>query len=268
MNKSLIPRIFHFTWKKESDLDNQFITLIDPKGEKKSLRWCINTFIEKNPDWQYKFWSDEDVNKFILEEYPLFFNFWKELKTIEKFDIFRYMCLYKFGGAFVDVDCICVRPLDEFLDHFFPDANLIAGQEMEQLSNWINYPPHIQLNIWSIFSVKENYHLRNLISFIVGNCLTNPKMPVIEKTSMAAFGDYIYRAAKSDDKIKIVSTSFLSMDGRFKYMHQNSFGTDDNLPAYILHGYYSSWIDDDFKRYADIMNTRDNKLLNENTKNN
>lgn len=258
---SLIPKLFHFTWKNEEDLDNQFITLNDT-GEKLSLRWCVNTFIEKNPDWEYKFWSDNDIYYFVCNKYPLFFDFWcDKLKTIEKIDLFRYMCLYEFGGVFIDTDCICIRPLNEFIDNFFPNAELITGQEMERPSNWINYPPHIQINIWSIFSMPKNHHIRNLVSFVIGNCISRPEMPVIEKTSMAAFGDYIYKAAKFDEKVKIVSTSFLSMDGRYKYMHGNSFGIDDKLPAYILHGYHYSWIDEDFVKYANIMNSRDSQLL-------
>lgn len=258
---SLIPQILHFTWKNKEDLDHNYIQFLDTK-QKYSLRWCVNTFFQKNPNWKKHFWSDEDIEQFVCEFYPLFFDFWQTLKMIEKIDLFRYMCLYQYGGVFLDTDCICIKPLNDFLDLFPPETTLIAGQEMNHISNWINYPPHVQLNIWSIFATPQNYHLRNLVSLVIGNCLSRPEMPVIEKTSMAAFGDYIYKAAKMDSTIKIAPLSFLSLDGRYAYALTDSVYGEDRLPAFIVHGYHGSWVDNDFRVYAKTMEIRDYELYN------
>lgn len=253
----MIPKIIHISWKSLDDLGNRFITLDD--GSKIPLSECVQTFRDLNPHWEVRFHSDKDINDLICSEWPIFYPIFKGLKMIEKVDFFRYACLYKYGGLFLDTDCLCVRPLDDFLARF-KEAKLIAGQEFLTLSNWINYPPHYQINLWSIFSEANNYHLRNVMALVIGNCIMNPKMPVIEKTSMAAFGDYLYKAAVLDPAISIVSTSYLSMDGRFRYMHKDSYGIKDQLPSYILHGYHSSWIDDDFRKYAKEMTQRDHDL--------
>lgn len=240
------------------DLTNRRIKLIDTK-EEISLADCIDTFHKRNQGWEFKFHDDAAIDNLFEEEYPLFYPFFQNLKIIEKVDLFRYACLYKYGGLFIDPDCICVRPLDEFVA-LFPDAKIIVGTEFQHFSNWFFYPPHKQINLWSIFSSKDNHHMRNILGAGIGNCLMNPQMPVIEKTSMALFGDYLYKAAKIDDSIKIVADSYLSMDGRFKYMHEDSYGIKDYLPAYILHAYHSSWIDDDFRKYAKDMENRDNLI--------
>lgn len=254
----MIPKIIHITWKNKKDLLNRYINFIDG-SPKMSLEECLNTFRAKNPDWEIVFHSDEDINSFVEDKYPNFVGFFSGLKIIEKVDLFRYMCLYEYGGLFLDTDCICTRPLNEFLVNF-PDAKVIAAKEFQHLSNWINYPPHVQLNLWSIFSERRNHHIRNILSLAVGNCIISPDFPVIEKTSMAIFGDYLYKAAATDNSIKIVSESYLSLDGRFRYMHANSYGSEDFLPTYILHGYHSSWIDEDFKKYAEVMTIRDWEL--------
>ena len=247
----------HFTWRSEKELGDKQIIFRD-SGNKITLQDCVNSFKAKNPDWEYCFYNDEYIDNFVKTKYPYFYLIYKGLKKIEQIDLFRYMCLYEFGGVFLDTDCFCIRPLNQFLS-LFPDAEIIAGEEFLHKSNWINYPPHIQLNLWSIFSTQHNYHIRNILAKAIGNCFINPETPVIEKTSMAPFGDYLYQAHLLDDKIKIVSTSFLSLDGRYEYMYGESYGCD-NVPAFIIHGYHGSWIDEDFKKYAAQMEIRDNLL--------
>lgn len=256
----MIPKIIHITWKNIEGLKTNYINL--DNGEKMSLAQCMDTFRDKNPHWQIRFWSDNDMDSLTMLKYPRFYPVYRDLKRIEKVDFFRYLCLYEHGGLFLDTDCICIRPLDELLD-LFPDASIITAPEFRHRSNWMNYIPHRQLNIWAVFSTAGNCHMRNILAKVIGNCTMDSKMPVIEKTSMAAFGDYLYAAEKIDTTIKIVSESYISMDARLKYMHYNSYGCLDSLPAYILHGYHGSWIDSDFKKYADEMNYRDS-LIKEN----
>lgn len=252
----MIPKIIHITYKNQESLHTSFIKFDD--GTRQTLYECVRTFRNLNPHWKVIFHSDKDINEMISEKYPAFFPFYEKLKIIERVDIFRYVCLLENGGLFLDTDCLCIRPLDEFLS-IFPESKIIVGQEFLHKSNWFNYPPHFQINLWSIFAEKGNHHLRNIIATAIGNCMMSPEMPVIEKTSMAVFGDYLYKAAKIDPTVSIVSSSYLSMDGRLKYMHSSSYGFD-GLPAYILHGYHSSWIDDDFRKYAKEMEIRDSQL--------
>jgi mannosyltransferase OCH1-like enzyme len=62
-----------------------------------------------HPHWQYKLWTDKD-----LEEFPLFNRdlYEAEMNYGARSDIARYEILYHYGGLYVDIDGECVAPFD------------------------------------------------------------------------------------------------------------------------------------------------------------
>jgi hypothetical protein len=52
-----IPRIIHQTWKTYDAIPETF-------------RPWIESWIHLNPDWEYWFWSDDDIRAFIASAYP------------------------------------------------------------------------------------------------------------------------------------------------------------------------------------------------------
>ena len=57
------------------------------------------------PDWEYKFWSDDDLDKFIKESYPDSYDIWLTLSPkIKRIDVSRYFLLHHFGGVYMDMD--------------------------------------------------------------------------------------------------------------------------------------------------------------------
>ncbi|ACV75583.1 MAG: glycosyltransferase [Zymomonas mobilis] len=110
--KRSIPKIIHIIWVgDQSKRPNHF----------------INSWIEKNPDWQVKLWENN-----ILTSHP-----WYNAKHIEsllpygKFhgisDMMRYEILFLEGGLYVDADSFCVRPLEDWLF----DSDICLGWENE-----------------------------------------------------------------------------------------------------------------------------------------
>lgn len=94
-------KIIHQTWKTH---------LIPEK-----MVFCVNSWKIKNTDYEYKFWSDEDINEFISQNYPQYLDLLKKAKLgIQKADIFRIIALYHFGGLYVDIDFECLLPIDEW----------------------------------------------------------------------------------------------------------------------------------------------------------
>ena len=96
--KSNIPKIIHQIW------------LGGPVPDKyKRLR---DTWKEKNPDWEYKLWTDEDVDKFGLQNIDQF----NKIDNLgAKSDIFRYEILYHQGGLYVDTDFECLKSFNDLL---------------------------------------------------------------------------------------------------------------------------------------------------------
>ena len=90
-----IPKIIHQIW-------------IGPKPAPTKF---MNTWKNKNPDYEYICWTEDKIKE-------LNFTF-KCQKIIDKTDLYhgkadimRLEILYKYGGIYLDADSICVEPLD------------------------------------------------------------------------------------------------------------------------------------------------------------
>jgi len=91
-----IPKIIHQIWVGKKPLPEEYKRYAE---KAKAL----------HPDWEYKLWTDEDVNSFPWTNK-------RKFKMAEnpgmKSDIWRYEILYQFGGLYLDMDVECIRPFD------------------------------------------------------------------------------------------------------------------------------------------------------------
>ncbi len=92
-----IPKIIHQIW-------------VGSPLPKKYYRWQ-KSWQEYHPDWEYKLWTDKDI-----EEFGLVNKHWydKTPNYAQKVDVARYEILYRLGGVYVDTDFECLQPLDVF----------------------------------------------------------------------------------------------------------------------------------------------------------
>jgi mannosyltransferase OCH1-like enzyme len=107
-----IPKIIHQLWI----------------GDKPAPIKFMNTWKEKNPDFEYIFWNEEEIKKRSLK-----FKCQEKIDDMEeingKADIMRWEILYKYGGVFLDADSICIEPIDDEL----LNQICFAGWEQENL---------------------------------------------------------------------------------------------------------------------------------------
>lgn len=75
------------------------------------------SWLKENPTWERRFWSDEDTESFIAEEYPEFYrDVWLEYDVnIKKWDSARTLILKRIGGVYADMDFACLKPLDDLV---------------------------------------------------------------------------------------------------------------------------------------------------------
>jgi mannosyltransferase OCH1-like enzyme len=100
----MIPKIIHQTWK----------TREIPEQWQNAVRACKAT----HPDYEYILWTDETMEEFVKTEYPAFFQTYTGYKyDIQRCDAFRYLVLYKYGGVYLDLDTVCKKKLDGFLNY-------------------------------------------------------------------------------------------------------------------------------------------------------
>mmetsp|Transcript_27782 Transcript_27782/g.58700 ORF Transcript_27782/g.58700 Transcript_27782/m.58700 type:complete len:355 (+) Transcript_27782:147-1211(+) len=127
-----IPKIVHQEWKSR-ELPPNFKVWNDE---------CI----AQNPDWEFRLWTDDDNLKLVEEHYPqllkLYHNYTEKIKRI---DMIRFLYLHKFGGVYMDLDIICVRPFGNYFDQF-DDKFLIVnqfgtGKKVEYANAFMASPP-------------------------------------------------------------------------------------------------------------------------------
>jgi hypothetical protein len=104
-----VPAVIHFIWLGPRPF---------PPGSVENVR----TWIENNPGWTVKFWTDRDrdppcegMEKMLVKDFSfsrLGECFEQSQNWGEKSDILRHEILYREGGIYVDHDANCLRPFD------------------------------------------------------------------------------------------------------------------------------------------------------------
>ena len=81
--------------------------------------YIINNIKDKNPNWEYNFYNDEETINFLQKEYGLEFvnKFNSFKKGAHKCDLFRLCWLYKYGGVYIDIDSEIIKPLDKIIEN-------------------------------------------------------------------------------------------------------------------------------------------------------
>ncbi len=75
------------------------------------------TWIENNPEYEYRFFDDDDMIDFVSTDFPAYLEAFKRIKYgASKADLWRYLIMYKHGGVYADMDCRCINPLRLWID--------------------------------------------------------------------------------------------------------------------------------------------------------
>jgi mannosyltransferase OCH1-like enzyme len=82
----------------------------------KVMKEYSDSWIERNPEYEYRFLDDEDIWRFIRNEFPQYMDGYKKIKHgAVKADFWRYLIIYKYGGVYADIDCRCVVSLKNWV---------------------------------------------------------------------------------------------------------------------------------------------------------
>jgi len=79
-------------------------------------RGRVDLLKKNHPDWQYKYWTDEDNYNLIADHYPWFLPCYNAYKwPIQQADAVRVFYMHKYGGVYLDLDMFSLQPMDELL---------------------------------------------------------------------------------------------------------------------------------------------------------
>ena len=71
-----------------------------------------------NPDFEYLFFDDQQVEDFIEKEFPEYQSVFHSFPVpIQRYDFFRYLAVYRLGGFYLDMDVFLASNLSELLDY-------------------------------------------------------------------------------------------------------------------------------------------------------
>lgn len=173
-NELTIPKIIHQVW-----LGSPLPEIFEPY-----MRSWVEHHLGR--DWQYKLWTDEDVEKIELDNQQYY-------DAVDNYgiksDILKWEIIYRYGGVYIDMDFECLQPLDVF--HYTYDF-YTALQPLDALFVQLGAalfgarPGHPILQ-YCIESIKDDWH----------------EMGAPKKTGPVHFTKSFYKAAGQDGNIDI-----------------------------------------------------------------
>jgi mannosyltransferase OCH1-like enzyme len=160
-NKLKIPRKIIQTIPDKNSISPEFQANID--------------YIKKtNPNWDYKLYDNSDCQKYIEKNYPEYLQYYLAINPkygAARADLFRYLIMYKEGGAYFDIKSAMEYPLDKVI---YPLDEYI-------LSHWGNNVgwPHQgilkkygEFQQWHIICMEKHPALKAVIDKVIENIQT------------------------------------------------------------------------------------------------
>lgn len=160
-----IPRIIHQTYYQEPLPD----TLAENVANIKSL----------NPGWEYRFYNDDDIVRFISSNFPAavltYFERIDPRYGAARADFFRYLLMYKVGGVYLDIKSTTRLPLDTVIRPH--DKFILSSWDSAVNGTHEGWGKHHELNKiggaeyqqWFIASAPGHPFMRSVIEYVMKN---------------------------------------------------------------------------------------------------
>lgn len=213
----MIPRIIHQTWK-DHNLPERF-------------RESAESWRRHHPDWEWRLWTDDDIQAFVDREFPEMAPLFASYRDqIQRVDAVRYLILSKIGGFYADLDVICLKPFDSFLDQRVLLApTKPTGFSNDLMASEANGPffSHVAANLagaerrWDWYVIPR--HLRVMLTtgpLFVTQCYRT----FAHKASITVLPQDVYGTAPGDDvRIRhIAGDSWAGWDTHlFNFIYRN-----------------------------------------------
>jgi mannosyltransferase OCH1-like enzyme len=218
-----IPQIIIQTWKNDN-------VPIKYKNMVESIRGL-------NPHFEYKFFTDNDIDIFLQTNYPDYYRTYLALPiTIQKIDFFRYIAVYHYGGFYFDLDMNGLQPLDETVlnnDCVFPVDEMI-NTDMCNQQRYVHFCKNdmfFLLGQYAFAAKPKHPFIKLLIDSIhvnIGQILqqhnVSPNKELyVYSTTGPDFVSKLYMDYLNKPNIKILHNNTRQYFG--KYAQHNYFGT-------------------------------------------
>lgn len=231
-----IPKIIHQVWSATyNPLPKVFETLGD-------------TWKRDYPDWEYILWSESEMNAFVEEQYPQYWEIYTSFPyDIQRWDAIRYLILHQMGGMYVDVDYESIRSIEPLITGktccFSEDPVTHKGTygEVEQYFNnamMLSAPNHpfMKKIMESVFLDAENEYDIHKFDYVLKTTGPWKVMDVYYRSSLKERED-VYLIPK-----EYVTPFDFNQARRFIKGKERSSELENCLKdAYAVHYFFSNW---------------------------
>lgn len=172
----IIPKKIHQVWLG-GNIPDKYIKLAD---EIKQI----------NQGWEYKLWTDDDVDEFNPENIDIIKN--NNFNFGLRSDIFRYEILYREGGIYLDTDFVGIKSFDDmcYLDFFSGVGHVDKPQLFNGLFGCVKNSEILKISLDEIKKIKDlsniNYEqIMNLTgpyflsNIVFDYCLNNKNSKIV-----------------------------------------------------------------------------------------
>lgn len=180
----------------------------------KSVKDLFQKTKEDNPDFEVKYYSDNESRKFIEKNCnkDILWAYDKLVPGSYKADLFRYCILYKNGGIWSDLSDQFLVPIDQIID-FEKDQIVLAKDKFTENGHEIK---NRGIQIAFIATIPKNKIFLDAINEIVTNCKTNS----YQDNPLSVTGPFLF--GKICEKHKFLNKiKLLDFDGNHYYDKNN-----------------------------------------------
>lgn len=227
----LIPKILHQTYRPSRPLAER-------------LEQCIAQNRAINPDWDYRYYSNEEAEDFLFSHFGhQIVDLFRRIDPsygAAKADLLRYACVYEIGGVYLDIKSICTRPLSSVLSE--TDECVLSHWNSILYPGWgVVHPELTSLGIeefqqWFLIAQPKHPFIENALNSAVRN-LENYRFRrdgvgpnvVLRATGPIAFtlavipllSSYVHRVVDAIDDLGLIYDAFDSVDSRMQYVQRS-----------------------------------------------
>ncbi|MBH1986150.1 MAG: hypothetical protein I8H76_02355 [Burkholderiales bacterium] len=169
-----VPHLIHMT-ARNKELEGDFAA-------------NLQRIRDMNPGWTVTVYDDTDIERFIQESYGAatlaLYGMLNKRYGAARADLFRYLCVYRLGGVYLDLKSTTTRPLDDWIR---PSDRYLLSQwdnaPTGQHSDWGLYPelahiPHGEYQQWFIVAAAGHPFLRAVIAEVLRTIACHRPLPV------------------------------------------------------------------------------------------
>jgi mannosyltransferase OCH1-like enzyme len=256
LTKHKIPRIIHQTYKI--------------KNLPEEIQKVVDKLKSTNPTFEYRFYDDEDCEKFIRDNYDketlgLYLSINPNYGSARA-DFFRYLLMYKVGGVYLDIKSCTLVPLEDAL--LSTDEYLLTHWPGKDWARDLAYE-HGEFQNWHIICKPEHPFLKKAIDVVKNNIKNyegnTGKKAVLSLTGPIAYSRAILSILKQHKTLSAnspvrefkvseeIGLSYMATDAYHHLIYGSTYSEDE--PIILSNKHKNAYVLYATEKYLDIVST-------------